>query len=153
MEAGYKRLEIYNLAHELAVQIHKMSLALPKHEMYEQGSQIRRSSKSVTSQIVEGFALRKYKAEYLHYLYRSYASCEESLEHLTYLMQTGSLDDRARGSELAEGYNKLSRMLFRFIQSVEQSHDTPAFLKDPAAEYSTPASGNENLEPTIQNLL
>ncbi|MFN0159121.1 MAG: four helix bundle protein [Bacteroidota bacterium] len=153
MEAGYKRLEIYKLAHALAVQIHKMSLTLPKHELYEQGSQIRRSSKSVTGQIVEGFALRKYKAEYLHYLYRSYGSCEETVEHLAYLMETGSLDDRTKGSELSEGYNKLSRMLFRFIQSVEQSHDTPSFLKDSAAEYSTLASGNENPEPTIQNLL
>lgn len=63
MEAGYKKLEVYKLAHVLAVKVHKMTLTLPKFEMYEEGSQVRRSSKSVSSQIVEGFALRKYKAE------------------------------------------------------------------------------------------
>ncbi|MEX1138429.1 MAG: four helix bundle protein [Bacteroidota bacterium] len=38
-----------------------MSLTLPSFERYEEGSQIRRPSKSISSNIVEGFALRKYK--------------------------------------------------------------------------------------------
>ncbi|MCP4411457.1 MAG: four helix bundle protein, partial [Gammaproteobacteria bacterium] len=44
---SYKDLDIYKMARKLAVEIHKMSLELPKFEMYEEGSQIRRSSKSV----------------------------------------------------------------------------------------------------------
>jgi four helix bundle protein len=48
-EQGYKKLEVYQLAHKLAVEVHGMSMQLPKHEMYEQGSQIRRSSKSVSA--------------------------------------------------------------------------------------------------------
>jgi len=51
MEQGYKKLKIWKLAHELGIEIHKMSLALPKFEMFEEGSQIRRSSKSVSSNI------------------------------------------------------------------------------------------------------
>jgi four helix bundle protein len=58
-----------------------MTLKLPKFELYEQGSQSRRASKSVSAQIVEGHALRQYKAEYEHYLARSYASAEEVIEH------------------------------------------------------------------------
>ncbi|MCZ6777265.1 MAG: four helix bundle protein [Ignavibacteria bacterium] len=81
-ERGYKKLEVYQLAHRLAVEVHKMSLGLPKHELYEQGSQIRRSSKSVSAQIVEGFSLRKNKNEFLQYLNRAYASATETLEHL-----------------------------------------------------------------------
>ena len=60
-------LKIYGKAHKLAVDIHKMSLTLPQFELYEEGSQIRRSSKSVSAQIVEGFALRNYKNEYLQF--------------------------------------------------------------------------------------
>ena len=56
----HEKLEVYTRAHELGVQIHIMSLRLPRFEMYEEGSQIRRSSKSVSSQIVEGHALRHY---------------------------------------------------------------------------------------------
>jgi len=37
---------------------------LPKFEMYEEGSQIRRSSKSVRTNIVEGYGRRNYKLDY-----------------------------------------------------------------------------------------
>ena len=67
---GYKKLKIYRLAHDLAVRGHKMKVELPKFEMMEEGSQIRRSSKSVSSNIGEGYALRRYKQEYIHYLTR-----------------------------------------------------------------------------------
>ena len=45
--SGFKDLQIYQLAYQLAIQVHKLSLELPKFELYEQGSQIRRSSKSI----------------------------------------------------------------------------------------------------------
>jgi len=45
--SSYKELEIYKLAYELALKVHDLSLLLPKYELYEQGSQIRRSSKSI----------------------------------------------------------------------------------------------------------
>ncbi|NVM20458.1 MAG: four helix bundle protein [Desulfobacterales bacterium] len=54
----YKDLEICQLAHTLAVECHQVSLRLPKFEMYEEGSQLRRSSKSISSLIVEGFIHR-----------------------------------------------------------------------------------------------
>lgn len=34
-------LEIYQMAYKLALEVHKMSLTLPKYELYEQGSQVR----------------------------------------------------------------------------------------------------------------
>jgi four helix bundle protein len=59
---SYKDLDIYKLSHRLAIEIHKMTLnKLPKFEMYEEGAQIRRSSKSIVCNIVEGFGRRRYK--------------------------------------------------------------------------------------------
>ena len=53
---SYRDLEIYRLSKKLAVDVHRMTLEeLPKFEMFEEGSQIRKSSKSVVSNIVEGF--------------------------------------------------------------------------------------------------
>jgi len=43
-KVSYLNLEIYSLAHSLAIKVHKMSLKLPKFEMYEEAQQIRRSS-------------------------------------------------------------------------------------------------------------
>jgi len=65
---SYRDLKIYQLAHKLAVEIHEMSLTLPKFEMYEEGAQIRRSSKSVKTNIVEGYGRRRYKADFIKFL-------------------------------------------------------------------------------------
>jgi four helix bundle protein len=56
---SYKDLEIYQLAHRLAVEIHVMTLKLPQFEQYGEGSQIRRSSKAVVANIVEGFGRKR----------------------------------------------------------------------------------------------
>lgn len=145
-EGGYKKLEIYRLSHELGVRVHRITLGLPKFELFEEGGQVRKSSKSVSSNIVEGYALRKYKNEYLHYLYRAYGSSEETLEHLRYLFETGSLSDKATYEELSREYKKLNAMMFNYIQFVEQSFDTPAFLKEEEAMYTGDLS-NLNPEP------
>lgn len=133
-EAGYQRLEIYQLAHSLAVRIHKMSLLLPHYEIHETGSQIRRSAKSVSANIVEGYILRKYKNEFIRYLYRAYASGEETVEHLNILFETGSMQDKGLFGDLLELYSKLNAKLFRFIQSVEEKHETPLYVKEDSAE-------------------
>ena len=90
----YKDLEIYRLAHTLAVDCHRVSLRLPKFEMYEEGSQLRRSSKSISSLIVEGFGRRRYKADFLKFLVYFHASCDETKEHLEMFYDTESLTDK-----------------------------------------------------------
>lgn len=59
MEPSLKNLDIYKLAHEGALEVHRMSLALPPFERHEQAPQVRRSSKRISASIVEGFAQRK----------------------------------------------------------------------------------------------
>ena len=50
---SYKNLEVWQLARELVIEMHQMTLTkIPKFEMFEEGSQIRRSIKSVKSTIV-----------------------------------------------------------------------------------------------------
>jgi four helix bundle protein len=76
---SYHELEIYVLAKELAVRAHKMTLEmLPKFELYEEGSQIRRSSKSIVSTIVEGYGRRRYKNDFILFLTYAVASCDET---------------------------------------------------------------------------
>ncbi len=59
---SHKKLEIWQEARQLSIMIHEMTLKLPKFEQFEEAQQIRRSSKSVRSNIVEGYGRRKYKA-------------------------------------------------------------------------------------------
>ncbi len=135
MDKGYEKLEIFKLSKELAIQVHKMTLSLPKFEMYEEGSQIRRSSKSISANIVEGYCLRRHKNEYLQYLHRAFGSCEETSLHLAFLFETKSLSDEKTFTDLSEKYDHLGKMLFRFIESVMQDHISPSYVKESDSEY------------------
>jgi four helix bundle protein len=114
---SYKDLEIYQLAHRLAVEVHQVSLTLPKWELYEEGSQVRRAAKSVPANIVEGFGRKRYPADYVRFLTYAHASCNETIEHLELLIQTGSLN-ASRGDPLLKDYDMLGRRLNRFIASI-----------------------------------
>lgn len=127
-DEGYKGLEIYRLSHALAIRVHALSLRLPHFEKFEEAPQVRRSSKRVPAGIVEGYDQRKYRDEFLRYLYRSLGSSDETLEHLEILLETGStVEPEAR--ELISSYATLSRKIGRFIMGVERFHTTPAFIR------------------------
>lgn len=121
-KGGYEDLEIYHMAHDLALKIHAMSLNLPQFELYEQGSQIRRSSKSVCANIVEGFGRRRYKNEFIQFLTYALASCDETKEHLKLLFNSGSLQDKKTYEELSQNYRNLGGKIFNFIQAVSLGH-------------------------------
>ena len=120
---SYKKLEIWQLARELVINIHEMTLEnLPKHEMYEEGSQIRRSSKSVKSNIVEGYGRRSYKQDFIRFLNMAQASNDETADHLETLFDTGSLTDEKLYQDLRERLDHLGRKLNLFIKSVSKEH-------------------------------
>jgi four helix bundle protein len=118
---SYKDLEIYQLAHRLAIEIHSVSLTLPRFELYEEGSQIRRASKAISANLVEGYTRRKYKADYLRFLTYAHAECNETIEHLELLVATASLSAE-QGVPLRDDYTILSRKINRFIQAVNRQH-------------------------------
>lgn len=61
MAKTYKDLAVYQNSFELFVEVLNFTMELPKYELYEQGSQLRRSSDSVNSNIVEGYWRKDYK--------------------------------------------------------------------------------------------
>ena len=120
---GYRKLEIWQLSRALAVEVHSMTITkLPKFEMYEEGSQIRRSVKSVKSTIVEGYGRRRYKQEFIKFLTYSLASCDETTDHLETLFETESLTDKTVYEDLHQRLERLGKQLNKFVQSVERSH-------------------------------
>jgi len=119
---SYKKLEKWERARTVSVAIHKMTLKeLPKFEMFEEGSQIRRSSKSVRSNIVEGYGRRRYVMEYIRFLSFSIASNDETTDHLETLFETGSLHNKILYDDLHEQLDVLGKKLNLFIQSIERS--------------------------------
>lgn len=118
---SYRDLEVYKESKRLAVIVHKTSLILPKYELYEEGSQIRRSSKSVTSMIVEGYGRRRYKADFIKYLVYSQSECDETIVHLDFLFETESLKNVELYNTLKQEYDLLSKKINKFIQWVEEN--------------------------------
>ena len=119
---NYKNLEVWQIARELSIEIHKMTLSLPKFEMYEEGSQIRRSSKSIRSNIVEGYGRRRYKNEFIRYIVFAIASTDETIDHLEILFETESLKDEIVFKSLSNKSNLLGKKLINFLKSVEEKH-------------------------------
>jgi four helix bundle protein len=120
---SYKNLEIWLLSNELAVEIHEITLLLPSHELYEIGSQIRRSSKSVKSNIVEGYGRRKYKADFIKFLMYALASNDETADHLETLFLTKSLKDEILFNAIKEKNILLGKKLNKFLSAVQKKHN------------------------------
>jgi len=119
---SYKKLEIWQLAREVVLEIHKMSLKLPKFEMYEEGSQIRRSSKSVKSNLVEGYGRRNYKNDYIRFITYALASNDETIDHLETLYETKSLADEKTFKRIDSKLQILGKKINNFLQSVQKQH-------------------------------
>jgi four helix bundle protein len=90
--------------------------------MYEEGQQIRKSIKSVKSNIVEGYGRRRYKQEFIRFLVYAIASNDETLDHLETLFETESLKDNDIYRDLQVRLDKLGRKLNLFIKSVDKNH-------------------------------
>ena len=120
---SYKNLEIWKMAEELVIDIHKMTVnSLPKFEMYETGSQIRRSIKSVKSNIVEGYGRRDYKQEFIRFIIYARSSNNETLDHLETLYQTGSLKEESLYIDLHHRAEILGKKLNNFLTSIKNKH-------------------------------
>jgi len=135
---SYRDLDIYKNANKLAIEVHQMSLKLPRFETYEGGSQIRRASKSIKSNIVEGFGRRRYKQEFIKFLVYALASCDETLDHLDTLFESKSLKDKDKYLYMREEYNRLGKMINSFIKAVDLGHKSS--IKCPASSIQDPAS-------------
>lgn len=148
---SYRSLDVWQIARDLSVDIHKMTVSeLPKMEMYEEGQQIRRSIKSVRSNIVEGYGRRRYKQDFIRFLTIAFAPAIETTDHLECLWETGSLPDQNVYDGLHSRLNELGKRLNKLIQSVDHGHQS---MREPSLEYDGPSYG-DFVDPTsnIQDL-
>jgi four helix bundle protein len=117
---SYKDLDIYTLALSLFYRTHYVSLRLPKYELYELGSQIRRSSDSVVTNIVEGYGRKRYKMDFIKFLTYSHASNLETICHIEKLIVLYP-DLSIEMIVLQKEYDILGAKLFSFLRYVENN--------------------------------
>lgn len=88
-----------------------MTMKLPKFELYETGSQIRRSSKSIRSNIVEGYGRRRYTSDFIRFLVYANSSMDETRDHLETLIETGSLTDKKSFKRISDKLDQTGKMI------------------------------------------
>lgn len=116
---SYRDLEIYQTSYRLALEVHHMTMKLPKYELYEQGSQIRRSSKSIKDNIAEGYGRKCYKDEFFRYLIFAHSSNDEVISQLNMI---NDIHFESKGlNKMIEEYQILSKKINRFLNYVQNN--------------------------------
>ena len=118
--SSYRDLDIYKISFNLFLRTHPFSLKLPKYELYELGSQLRRSSDSVLTNIVEGYGRRSYKNDFIKFLVYSEASSLETINHLEKILALYP-ELCMEAEELVKEYNLLGGKIHSFTEYVRRS--------------------------------
>ena len=104
-------LEVFRRAYQLSLAIHKASLALPRIEQFALADQLRRASKSICANLVEGFAKQSHSAaEYRRYLTVAIGSSDETQLWLRYAVDLGYIE-LDEGRRWIADYVEISKML------------------------------------------
>ena len=112
-------LEVFRLAYELSLVIHRASLTWPKIEQYGGlADQARRASKSVCGLIVEGAGRQSASSsEFARYLTMAIGSGEEARLWCRYAQDLGYVDEET-AKAWRERYGQILRMLMKLGASV-----------------------------------
>jgi four helix bundle protein len=103
---SFKDLNVYQKLKVLHLDMHAESLTFPKFEMYELGSQVRRSSNSASALLAEGWGNRHTNI-YLEAINRSLGETRETQHHLAVVKDKNySTEERFR--QLDGGYNVIT---------------------------------------------
>ena len=114
-------LYIYQISYRLMLDIHKITLSFPKIEQYSGiANQLRRSSKSITANITEGFGKQSfYKDEFKRMLVYSIGSCDETI-----LWIKASRDLKYLEQNIANNYINEYKILVRKISAFTKNLKT-----------------------------
>src|SRR2546425_6853506 len=103
-------LEVYKMSVESAMRVFEESKKFPKEERYSLTDQIRRSSRSVATNIAEGFRKRRYPNMFASKLADSDGEGAETQVHLDFARDCGYMSHESH-SRLISEYERLGKMI------------------------------------------
>lgn len=119
MAGSFKDLIVYQKAFEQAVRIFEITKSFPKSEQRSLIDQIRRSSRSVCTNIGESWRKRRYVAHFVSKLTDADAEASETTVWLDFSLECSYIDDQVH-KELSAQYDEIGRMLGSMIASPEK---------------------------------
>ncbi len=104
----HRDLEVYRMAFDAAMRVFEVSKTFPIEERYSLTDQIRRSSRSVCSNLAEAWRKRRYEAAFVSKLNESEAEAAETQAWIEFAV------------ELDDTYDKILGQLVRMIDHPDQ---------------------------------
>ncbi|MBT5337944.1 four helix bundle protein [Candidatus Falkowbacteria bacterium] len=113
-------LDVYKKLFTLTLEINHLTKSFPKFELFELGSQLRRSSNSPPANLAEGFG-NKHTNIYLECISRAQGEIRETKHHLKIATAKGYLTKKQLFSYILR-YNECSKMLYGLEKSLILKH-------------------------------
>lgn len=117
--SSYKELRVYQAAMSAAMRIFELTKRFPIEERYSLTDQIRRSSRSVCSNIGEAWRKRRYRAHFISKLSDSEGEAEETRVWLEVSWRCGYVSED-EALDLDQEYDRIIGQLVRMIDRPEQ---------------------------------
>jgi len=116
--SSVRDLDVYKLAFETAMEIFQISKSFPPEERYSLTDQVRRSSRSVCTNLAEGWRKRKYRAVFINKLSDSGQEAAETQTWLEFALACGYIDKEIF-SRLDEKYEHIFAMLINMERKAD----------------------------------
>jgi four helix bundle protein len=116
---NYKELRVWGKAHELTLEVYKVTKDFPKDELYSLTNQIRRASSSIPANIAEGCG-KNTSNDFAKYLNISLGSANET-EYFILLSKDLNYLSNETYETLNKLVNEVKAMLILLIQKVRTS--------------------------------
>ena len=116
---SYRDLIVFQKAYKVSMEIFKISKGFPKEEKYSLTDQIRRSSRSVTSNLCEAWAKKIYIKSFVSKLSDSLGEEYETEGWLDYSKDCGYIDPKTHADLLSQ-YDEVRKMLIAMINNPEK---------------------------------
>ncbi len=115
----HQDLDVYRKAFEAAMRIFELSKSFPKEETYSLTDQVRRSSRSVCSNIAEAWRKRRYQAAFISKLSDSEGEAGETQTWIEFAVRCNYLE-REIAKELFVEYDEIIAMLVSMINNPQK---------------------------------
>ena len=116
---SFKDLIVFQKTYKLAMEIFEFSKGFPKEEKYSLTDQIRRSSRSVTSNMAESWAKRRYEKSFVNKLTDALGEENETEVWIDYSKDCGYLQKETHEKILNE-YDEVRKMLISMINNPDK---------------------------------
>lgn len=114
---NYKELVVWRKAHDMTLDVYRITSTFPREELYGLTSQLRRSAASIGANIAEGSGRRANK-EICRFLQIARGSASEAEYHLLLARDLELLDEQSF-QRLSTEADSVQRMLTALIQSLQ----------------------------------